>query len=263
MYKQLIIHNNKVNMVVRLSFLVIAFVVGKAQASECDVVEFLKNKSQAIQVKNNSCASNNKVSLGTGFVVAPSGRLWLKVNATENTDFQLICQNRGSLAVDVKYYSPFLPWIKPEKVAHCDAWIDNKLSCTEEKGVKNSFICAIAVIKKLDYLQLTTLERTTSVKMRNMGQKNDVRELVIDANPENIQVVTKAIKSEVNLCHILHKVNQFIGASWLLNTVGQVEKLSFANGKLVGKDYLSCIESAVHGFAYPRFTENVMFVMRL
>ncbi len=262
MHKELIIPDKKVNFLAGLSFLVMAFAVGKAGASECEIVEFLKNKSQAIQIKGNSCTADNQVSLGTGFVVAPSGRLWLKVNATKNTDFQLICQNRGGRTVEVKYYSPFLPWIKPEKVAHCDAWIDNKLSCSENNGAKSTFICAIAVIKRPDYLQLTTLERTTSVKMRNMVSETNVSEIMVDTRPENIHMVTEAIQSEVNLCRHLYQANQVINASWLLNISGQIEKLSFADGQSPGKEFLSCIETVVHGFVYPRFSDNVMFVTR-
>ncbi len=262
MSKELIIQNNRVNVLVGLSFFVMAFVVGKARASECEIVQFLNNKSQAIQVKRNSCLSNDKVSLGTSFVISSGGRLWLKVNATEETDFQLICQNRGVKAVQVKYYSPFLPWIKPEGVGKCDAWVNNKLSCDEKNGAKNTFICAIAVIKRPEYLQVTTLERTTSVKMRNMGQVNQNMEMKLETKPANIQAVTKAIQSEVNLCRNLYNVNQAVNASWELDTSGRVARLSVENSNLLRAEFLSCIESAVQGFAYPRFSNNVMFVTR-
>jgi hypothetical protein len=262
MVKELIIPNNRVNFLAGLSFLFMAFAVGNARASECEIVEFLKNKSQAVQLKKNSCPTNNRVSLGTGFVLAPGGRLWLKVDATENADFQLICQNRGEKSVEVKYYSPFLPWIKPEKVVQCDAWINNKLRCSDQKGVKSTFICAIAIIKRPQFLQLTTLERTTSVKMRNMGPETNAPETRLDSKPENIQAVTKAIQSEVNLCRNLYEVNQTINSSWLLNISGQIEKLSFADGKFLGEEFLSCIESVVNGFVYPRFSSDVMFVTK-
>lgn len=263
MLKELIIHKKRVNVLAGLSFLVMAFAVGNAWSSECETVNFLKNKSQAVQLKNNRCAKNNKVSLGTGFVVAPGGRLWLKVDATKDTDFQLICQNRGEKPVEIKYFSPFLPWIKPEKVVQCDAWINNKLSCSDQKGASSTFICAIAVIKRPQYLQLTTLERTTSVKMRNMVLENHVSEIILDATPENIQTVMKAIQSEVNLCRNLFEVNQAVNASWKLNAVsGQVVKFSI-DGKLLEKDFLSCIENVINSFVYPRFSKDVIFVTRL
>lgn len=259
MYKELIIPNKNATVLVGLSLLVMACVMASVHASECEVMQFLKDKSQAIQIQKNSCINDDKVSLGADFIVAPGGRLWLKVDATENTDFQLICQNRGATTVTVKYFSPFLPWVKPESVGHCGAWVDNKLSCSDKNGAKNSFVCAIAVIKRPEYLQLTTLERTTSVKMRNMGQEPYVENGLSVAKPETIKSITAVIRSEIKLCRNLFQVPKIINASWILDVSGQVEKLSFSNADAMGKSFMSCIETVVNSFDYPRFDEKVIF----
>ncbi len=243
----------------RLSFFVTAFVFADAQASGCENMQFLKEKSQGVSVQNNLCEIDDKVSVGASFILIPSGRLWLKAQAADSTDFQLICQNRAARVVDVKFSNTASPWITPKGFAQCSDWINNKLSCADDSGTKDEFICAIAVIKPPEYLKVTSLERTTSVKMRTVNSgaiKSDIGGL---AEPGLIKEVADIIRLEVGLCRDLYQVKHAIKAFWTLDIIGRIDRLSFATDIHLEQQFRSCIESVINNLAYPEFTESVTF----
>ncbi len=247
----------------RLFFLVTAFVITDAQASECETLQFLRSKSQGVNIKNNSCETGDKVSVGSVFSLIPGGRLWLKAQADDSTDFQLICQNRATRAVDVNFSNKFLPWISPIGFAQCSGWINNKLSCHDDSGNKNDFICAIAVIKRPEFLKVTSLERTTSVKMRTINSDKKTQKIEVLAEPKLINAVVEYIRSEVGLCRNVYQVKRTVKVSWTLDVMGRIEMLSFAKGDHIEQQFLSCVTSVITNFAYPKFNEQVAFAQEL
>lgn len=247
----------------RLSFLVSALVIANAQAVECETMQFLKNKSQGVSIQNNLCEADDKVSVGSSFTLIPGGRLWLKAQVADSTDFQLICQNRAARVVEVKFSNTVLPWITPTGFAQCSNWKNNKLSCADDSKAKNDFICAIAAIKPLEYLKVTNLERTTSVKMRTIN--SDKKKTKIDelAKPELSYAVIATIRSEVSLCRDLYHVEGTVKVSWTLDVLGRIEKLLFANADHFEQQFRSCVASVINNFAYPKFKEHVAFSQEL
>ncbi len=237
--------------------------IGNAQAVECEFMQFLKSKSQGVSVQKNLCEADNKVSIGSSFIINPGGRLWLKAQGLNNMDVQLICQNRARRAVEVKFSNTVSPWITPTGFAQCSDWKNNRLSCADVSGSENDFICAIAAIKTPVYLKVTNLERTTSVKMRSV--KSDEKKTKIDelTKLELSNAVVDSIRSEVGLCRDLYQIERVIKVSWALDVLGRIEKLSFASGDHLGQKFRSCVESVINHFAYPKFNEDVAFSQQL
>lgn len=247
---------------VRLFFLVTPLVTADVQAVECESMQLLKSKSQGVRVHNNSCEADDNVSVGSSFILIPGGRLWLKAKDIDNIDFQLICQNRATREVEVKFSNTVLPWITPTGFAQCSDWKNNRLSCADDSGAENDFICAIAAIKPAEYLKVTNLERTTSVKMRSImtdkKTKNDGLE-----KPDLSNAVVDSIRSEVGLCRDLYQVERTVKVYWILDVLGRIEKLSFANDDHLDQQFQSCVESIINNFAYPKFNENMAFSQKL
>ena len=251
------------HLLARLSFLVMALTIADVHAYECNLMQFQKNKSQGTNVRDNLCQTDEMVSVGSAFEVPPGGRLWLKASAAGSDDFQLICQNRAVRKVTVQFSSPFLPWITPKGLGQCSTWVDNKLSCADKRGTKNSFFCAIAVVNPPEYLKVTTLERTTSVKMRTVLNNTQKMEAVTEPVPEIIEAVVIFIRSEVGLCRSLYQVDQALKASWTLDVLGRIEQLSLLNSHRFEQEFLGCVESVINDFEYPKFTERVNFSPKL
>jgi hypothetical protein len=244
-------------------FLVTAFVITNVQASECETLQFQRSKSQGVSIKNNVCETDDRVSVGSVFTLIPGSRLWLKAQADSSTDFQLICQSRAKRIVEVNISSKFLPWISPIGFSRCGAWVNNKLSCQDDRGSKNDFICAIAVIKRPEFLKVTSLERTTSVKMRTINSDKKKPKSEVLAEPELINSVVDFIRSEVGLCRDVYQVKRKIKVSWALDVMGQIEILSFAKGEHLDQQFRSCVTSVITKFAYPKFNEPVAFAQEL
>ena len=248
---------------VRLFFLVTPLVTVDVQAVECESMQLLKSKSHGVRVQNNLCKAENNVSVGSSFILIPGGRLWLKAQDIDNIDFQLICQNRAARVVDVKFSNSGLPWITPTGFTQCSDWKNNRLSCSDDSGEENDFICAIAAIKPSKYLKVTNLERTTSVKMRTI--KSNEKKTKIDGleKPDLSNAVVNSIRSEVGLCRDLYQVERTVKVSWILDVLGRIEKLSFANGDYFKRQFRSCVESVINNFAYPKFNQNMAFSQNL
>ena len=243
------------NMLIRLFFLATALVIVDAQAVECATMQFLKNKSQGISVKNNLCGVEDKVSVGSIFTMIPGARLWLKSQSADNTGFQLICQNRTTRPVEVKFSNTVSPWIVPKGFSQCSQWINNKLSCIDDDSTANDFICATAVIEAPEYIKVSSLERTTSVKMRSFNP-DEINRLT---KPELINMVEGSIHSEVGLCRDLYRTKLVGKVTWTLDKIRRIEKLSFANTDNLDQQFHSCVESVIHNFSYPKFKEAVAF----
>jgi hypothetical protein len=255
----LFLASEPLKMLAMLFFLATALVITDAQAVECEAMQFLKNKSQGVSVLNNLCEAENKMSIGSRFILTPGGRLWLKAHTDNNIDFQLICQNRAARTVEVEFSNTFSPWITPKGFAQCSDWINHKLSCQNGRSIKNDFICAIAVIKPPEYQKVTNLERTTSVKMRTVNADKKRTETVRLSDPELINAVMVVIRSEVKLCRDLYQVEHPATVFWRVDVLGRIEKLSFANGDHLEPQFRSCVESVVKNVTYPKFNENVTF----
>jgi len=259
----LFLTSEPLKMLARLFFLATALVITDAQAVECEAMQFLKNKSHGVSVLNNLCEANNKMSIGSRFILTPGGRLWLKAHTDNNIDFQLICQNRAARTVEVEFSNTFSPWITPKGFVRCSDWINHKLSCQNGRATKNDFICAIAVIKSPEYLKVTNLERTTSVKMRTVNadeKKSSINRL---SDSELINAVMDVVRSEAGLCRDLYQVKHPVKVSWQLDVLGRIEKLSFANGGHIEQQFRSCVESVINNLAYPEFNEHVTFSTEL
>jgi hypothetical protein len=243
----------------RLFLLVAVLVIVDAQADECTTMQFLKNKSQGISVQNNLCEVEDKVSVGSVFIMIPGARLWLKSQSAGNSGFQLICQNRVTRAVEVKFSNTVSPWIAPKGFAQCSHWINNKLSCADDRSTTNNFICATAVIQAPEYLKVSSLERTTSVKMRSINSDVKKPEISRLTEPELINAVVGYIRSEVELCRDLYRVEHAVNVTWALDSMHRIGKLSFANGNEFEQQFRSCAESVINNFSYPNFNEAVAF----
>jgi hypothetical protein len=250
-------------MLTKILFFITVLVIADVQAVDCETMKLLKSKSQGVRVQNNVCDVDDRVSVGSRFILVPGGRLWLKAQTTDNRNFQLICQNRAGREVEVKYLNKFLPWIMPTGFSQCSGWINNKLSCEDGLGTKNDFICAIAAIKPPEYLKVTSLERTTSVKMRTFKKNINKSTTVGVATSELINIMAGDIRSEVGLCRNLYQVEWYVKATWVLGTLGSIEKLSFTNTENFDHQFRSCVESVIYNFSYPEFNENVVFSVDL
>lgn len=263
------VKSNKVNNLLNNSwplanivFLLTAIVIAEAQAADCKILTLLSSKSQGVSVQNNLCVTDDKVSVGSNFILAAGGRLWLKALSQDNRDFQLICQNRMTNDVEVEFLNQSLPWVMP-KDAYCNKWADNKLSCADKSGNKNKLICVIAETKTSDYMKVTQLKRTTSVKMRTVIKEDDNNLSGKISKHELIKMIISNIQSEVGICRKLNQVEQNVKASWSISTDGQVEKLLLGNNSNIDQYFLSCASRVIHDFSYPESIEKMVFDINL
>ncbi|MCK5830367.1 MAG: hypothetical protein KAH20_08695 [Methylococcales bacterium] len=235
----------------------------QAQAIDCNSMKFLKSKSQGISVNNNACVVDDMVSVGSRFLLIPGGRLWLKTQTADSRYLQLICQNRATREIEVELSNKFSPWIRPKGFTQCSDWINNKLSCSDEKGSKNDLICAIAVIEPLKYLKVSSMKRTTSIKLRTLKKGMNKSTLTRIERSELIKIMAGDIRSEVSLCRNLYQVERMVKATWTLGALGQIEKLLFSQTENIDHQFRSCVESVIYNFEYPEFSESVVLSVDL
>ena len=223
-----------------------------ANASECGIMLYQKNKSRGVDVLENSCQSPDKIALGTIFELTSGGRLWLKsLSAPEtDSDFQVICQSRSASSVQVSVSNIFLPWINPKGLKNCTSWIDHHMSCDDENGGKNKFFCAIALIKRPEFVSANDVERTTSVKLRNM--KNLISGVV------STEMIFAAMDQETGLCRNLYQADQPIEVAWTINKTGTARNIKLKSDKNSdGRQFADCILDVVKHFPYPAYENEI------
>lgn len=223
-----------------------------ANASECGIMLYQKDKSRGVDVLDNTCQSPNEIALGTVFELTSGGRLWLKSLSAPDTDsdFQVICQSRSASSIQVSVSNIFLPWINPKGLKNCTSWIDHHMSCDDENGSKNKFFCAIALIKRPEFVSANDVERTTSVKLRNM--KNLSSEVV------SIEKVFAAMDQETDLCNNLYQTDQSVEVAWIINKTGRVKNVKLTSKKNpVGGQFVDCVLDVVKHFPYPAYENEI------
>ncbi len=225
-----------------------AFSSISAYGAECGIMLFLKNKSRGVNVSENSCKSADEIALGTVFELTSGGRLWLKSQSAPDTDsdFQVICQSRSLSPVQVSVSNIFLPWINPKGLKNCTSWVDHHMSCDDVSGNKNSFFCAIALIKRPEYNSPKEIERTTSIKLRKL--ENNV----------SIDQLTKAMDQEAGLCRNLYQSGQQVDVAWTINKSGSAKNIQLKSFKNpVDKEFIDCVMDVVKDFSYPAYSNEV------
>lgn len=225
-----------------------AFSSTVAYGSECGIMLFLKNKSRGVNVSDNSCKSTDDIALGTVFELMSGGRLWLKSQSAPDTDsdFQVICQSRSMSPIQVSVSNIFLPWINPKGLKNCTSWVDHHMSCDDVNGNKNSFFCAIALIKRPDFNSAKEIERTTSIKLRKLG------------NNVSTEQLTKAMDQEAGLCRTLYKSGQQVDVEWTIDKSGSAKNIQLKSFKNpVDKQFIDCVMDVVKDFPYPVYSNEV------
>lgn len=212
-----------------------------AQAEECGVIKFLQDKSRGAAITSNDCEQHSALGIGSTVALAPNARLWLYINDGSDNNFQMICQNRHTQAVNITVDSLTSPWLAPQGLTNCTMKSKSKLVCDSEQK-KNVFFCAIAAIKPTT-VSANTVERTSSVKMRSIFTMTDKSE---KSNKQELDL--EGIKAEINLCRNLYQNDSALDVSWMLNNSGQISNLSIdVNGveSAQDKELGDCVAAAV------------------
>lgn len=240
--------------ILQFFFLLLFLYCTNLSASDCGVLQFLKNKSHGVSIQKNACEKQTNIAIGTKIDLTPGARIWLKSFAKPDLDhhFQVICQNKSSFHVKLEVSRMFLPWMNPVNLDRCSSWIDNKLTCEDQNGNANRFFCAIASIKNPQHLIANEIERTTSVKMRtvdfNKGYPLAMKDLI------------EIFKPEISLCRYLYQTRQTIDIKWTINDLGKVEDIAVSQIKS-GKNslFMECVEAVVKSYKYPVLAKNTNY----
>jgi len=228
---------------------------GYVRASECGVMQLEKNRSSGVTVLANNCTEPPYISIGTVFSLSAKGRLWLKSNPSsfQDSEFQMICQNRTGNTLQLEFSEIFTPWLSQTKLNNCSGWINNKLSCEGPQGEKNGMYCVLSIIKPFVGNQSARVERTTSVKMRDIN-------LLLQAQNKDVSIdknkILESIKAEIKLCKKLNGITENSEASWsVLGTEVENLEINSNNDPVLSE----CVETVITTFLYPVFSEKVIF----
>ena len=221
------------------------------KASDCGVLQYLKNKSHGVSIQKNACEKETNLAIGTKIDLTPGARIWLKTDEKPDLDhhFQIICQNKSNFHVKLEVSKMFLPWMNPVNLDRCSPWIDNKLTCKDQNGNANRFFCAIASIKNPQQLIDKEIERTTSVKMRKVKLKNGY--------PLKMKDVIEIFKPEISLCRYLYQTRQTVDIKWTIDDQGEVQDIVVSQFKTEKNSLFSeCVQAVVNSFKYPVLTKK-------
>lgn len=238
--------------IIKVFIIVMAFSNFSVNASECGIMLYQKDKSRGVDVLDNSCQSANEIALGTVFELISGGRLWLKsLSAPDSdSDFQVICQSRSASSIQVSVSNIFLPWINPKGLKNCSSWVDHHMSCDDVNGSKNSFFCAIALIKRPEFDSAKDIQRTTSIKLRNIKQ--------LKSGAVSVEEVLESMNQETRLCRNLYKADQPVKVSWIINKTGTAKNIELKSNKNSdGRQFVDCVLDVVKNFPYPAYSNEV------
>jgi hypothetical protein len=225
-------------------------------ASECGIFNFQENKSSGVFINENKCSELPYISRGTIVELLPKARLWLKSIPSEKDDsnFQLICQNRSESIIKLEFSEQQSPWLNLSKMNNCKGWVKDKLSCEgdEEKEEKLGVYCIKALIKKSSGKSGSEpIRRTTSIKLR--GFKQSIR--------VNKDQVLKLLKPELKLCKKLNQVSQTMEIKWTVMPDNKVNEIQVNQaGKTVNDGLSACAEAVISAFMYPDFSKKEVFI---
>jgi len=229
-----------------------------ASATECGVLKLQNNRSSGVIVKANQCDELSKISIGTIFELSAQGRLWLKANASKYSqhEFQMICQNRTKQTIALEFSEPFLPWLSFAKMNNCSGWVDNKLSCEGNNGEKKGLYCVLAFIQPRAVNEKEKIERTSSVKMRDVSQLFEA-----DSQYDSFdkQQFVETLVAELKLCKNLNGIPQEVQINWLVQ-MARVKSLKVLTPVVQNKEaFTECIEAVITTTWYPLFSKEVSF----
>jgi|GEM_PF-1526167 len=230
-----------------------------ATAAECGVLQLQNNRSSGVSVSSNKCNKQSNISIGTVFDLSARGRLWLKSLETGYADheFQMICQNRTAKTVQLAFTESFLPWLSIANLNNCSGWIDHKLSCDGNSGEKDGIHCVLAFIKPGERSKTEHIERTSSVKMRDVSQLFEADNSGYDAFDK--QQFVETLVSELKLCKKLVGFSQDVSINWVVQ-MAEVKMLNVLTPWAQNNETFSaCIGAVISTTAYPRFSKEVSF----
>lgn len=232
--------------------LALFFFVNTVSATDCDTLQYLKNKSPGTQILSNHCSQADALALGSQLVLAAGARMWLKSAYDENTDQQLICQNRSAISVRLNITNLSNPWINIENIENCNQWVNNRLSCSIAPGEK--FFCVSALVNR-PVVTGKPQERTTSISMRAISIDKPIK---IASAVHYIDAAVNEMKPEIDLCRHLLNSQAPVELIWNVKVTGQVDDVSILTK---GNEELSaCIRDVVASYHYPKPKEAVTFV---
>ncbi|MGR9052946.1 MAG: hypothetical protein ACU84J_09895 [Gammaproteobacteria bacterium] len=221
------------------------------------MLEFVEKKSSAAQLLVNPCLSEQAVGVGSVFQLLPNGRLWLK-SASDDvlSDYQLICRNRSKKASNISVIDTLSPWINPVGFSHCGGWSGNKLTCKDSENGDDLFFCAIAKMKRPEARR--EIQLSTSVKMRGMADKGQIKALTEAASNE-LDQIADFIKPEIDLCRKAYDNYRPITLKWTVYASGEVSQPTI-NEPISDVDFADCISDVITGFEYPSFPKDIKAV---
>jgi len=229
-------------------------------ASECGILQLQNNRSSGVSVSLNQCDELPNISTGTVFDLAARGRLWLKSTSFDGGEngFQMICQNRTGRSVQLDFSSPFLPWLKLDKLSNCSGWVDNKLSCDGNDGVKHGLHCVLAFYKPVLRSRDEKIERTSSVKMRSLNSIDTGHAAEITADDKAL--LLEALHPELKICKKLNNIFQTVRIDWDVQMAHVINFRINAPGVQVSADLVECLDAIITTMPYPVSSRKESFV---
>jgi len=232
-----------------------------AIAEECDLIQFIENKSPGSEVLTSNCSKNSTLSLNSQLSIAAGGRLWLESYLNKSLiKQQLICQNRSKQPIQLEITGLATPWVEVKNISNCDNWIKNRLSC--DISTNEKFFCITGNLKQTAPVNVKQ-ERTTSVSMRGI---NDEPKAVKVTNKKQSSFVSEEayinaaitkMQPEINLCRELLDSNTPIEIFWNIKAPNKIRDLTLLTEK--NDELGSCMQDVIANYPFPETDETILF----
>jgi hypothetical protein len=214
------------------------------QAANCSVLRLQTIRSSGTDIIDNACDTETDLAVGTLLELQAGTRLWLETPETNlnAASFQIICQNQSSSSLKIRIKSPFLPWIEPVDTVQCNAWINNRLVCSQDRNPKAALLCAIA--QRARNLPIPDMQQKTSVTMRGVTNPT------ITQSPQASRQWADFAKSGIDLCRKITNAYEPVTLTWRINTTGETVSASIA-ATTVDQQLADCALEALKNTHFP------------
>lgn len=220
----------------------------------CAVLNLHKMRSSDTYVTNNRCSNATDLSLASVVELQAGTRVWMESPETAQNaaTFQIICQNNSLLPVKIKVAQPFLPWINPLNISHCNSWVDNRLVCKQTEDQNVALLCAIA--QKPSNNNIRAIQLKTSLTMRSTNQATSLSE-------DDLRKWAEIAKPGISLCRQIVDTQEPITLSWTIKASGEVFGATLAEA-VANKQFAACALEALENSDFPEVVKDLSITFK-
>ncbi|MEQ1558288.1 MAG: hypothetical protein ABL933_05035 [Methyloglobulus sp.] len=242
-----------------LSIFFLTIIAANAYALECGALRLEKARSPGVDISGNTCGHPQNIAVESMLLLQPASRAWLESVADNGkaSEFKIICQNESASPIKIKIASNALPWIKPESLLNCGAWVDKRLECKEPENNKVALICAIALRNKL--VMTHEIQTSASINMRGTPGQGKVQPLTARQIQQLQSIMDNKVSKKIKLCKSLFAEELTI--NWTIDPSGRATNFSVTQStstQTTAKDpFADCVINHIKACPFPVFSSGI------